>query len=389
MEQHALVLSGGGANGAFEVGVLKALAAGRCSHVSSIDQTDVYSGTSVGAVNASGLVSVAECGVREAVDWLERLWLDKIAGTPNRCGNGAYRIRGDLLSDVSPGCLTSNPFKWLTDSVADGTFFATDAVARMANLAKSSGSLVQRLLSIPNASDLFDTKPLHELLRQNIDFSAIHSSPKAFRAVATNWRNGRSQVFTNKDMVPGLGEQAILASAAIPGVFPEIKIGDETFVDGGASMNTPLVPALQACDCDRADHVILHVIYVDPAVEEIPFPDLPNTMSTVYRLVVIGFSVSLAGEIENVRQLVQGPSGRTANQALQGLAEQILQTRITIHRYRPGPNMMGGLLGMLDFSANRIEQLIAFGEQVATSHDCDANGCLLGVGGHANTWNGD
>ena len=61
-----------------------------------------------------------------------------------------------------------------------------------------------------------------------------------------------------------LGPRAILASAAIPGFFPPTEVGAQPFVDGGVVLNTPLLPAIDA----RAD--ILHVIYMDPDVSNIP-----------------------------------------------------------------------------------------------------------------------
>src|SRR5258708_1348975 len=92
----ALVLSGGGANRASEVGVVKALLAGRSPATDFQPLApDIVSGTSIGALNAAFLVSQwAELGAA-AGGALERLWLERLAGGIR--GNGVFRLRGNPL----------------------------------------------------------------------------------------------------------------------------------------------------------------------------------------------------------------------------------------------------------------------------------------------------
>jgi NTE family protein len=75
----AMVLSGGGANGAYEVGVLKALCTGK-SKVTQFQplNPDIFSGTSIGSFNAAVLVSRAAEQDHCAAEYLEKLWLDVI-----------------------------------------------------------------------------------------------------------------------------------------------------------------------------------------------------------------------------------------------------------------------------------------------------------------------
>src|SRR6185369_6275707 len=107
--KHAVILSGGGAYGAFEVGVLKSnltdqIGGGRYPKITP----SIYTGTSVGAVNAAVMVSQDGLGVppAEAVKFLEDAWLNLIANSPETCGNGAYRIRIDPIRLLlNPQCL--------------------------------------------------------------------------------------------------------------------------------------------------------------------------------------------------------------------------------------------------------------------------------------------
>src|SRR5690242_12761877 len=85
----ALVLSGGGAYGAFAVGVLKALSAGRSPATGYRPlQANIFIGTSVGAFNAALMVNGREQDSLEAALQLEDIWLNRVAEKPGGCGNG-------------------------------------------------------------------------------------------------------------------------------------------------------------------------------------------------------------------------------------------------------------------------------------------------------------
>src|SRR5204863_9242763 len=94
--KHAVILSGGGAYGAFEVGVLKSIVTnqiggGRFPQI----VPSIYTGTSVGAVNAAVMVSQDGLGVpaAEAIEFLENAWLNLIANSAETCGNGRSEER--------------------------------------------------------------------------------------------------------------------------------------------------------------------------------------------------------------------------------------------------------------------------------------------------------
>jgi predicted acylesterase/phospholipase RssA len=108
--RQALVLSGGGAYGAFEVGVMKALFKGECpaTNYNPLDP-DIFMGTSVGCLNAAFIVSRAGQPLVSTVEELENLWLDEMAENAQGCGNGVYRFRGNPIDFLDLRCLLNNP----------------------------------------------------------------------------------------------------------------------------------------------------------------------------------------------------------------------------------------------------------------------------------------
>src|SRR3989442_6065734 len=93
---HAITLSGGGAYGAFEVGVLKALMGGHAPVTGGgpLDPT-IFTGTSAGAYLSAVLVSIDAASPAERAGHLERVWLEEVTHSPERDGNGVYYVRGD------------------------------------------------------------------------------------------------------------------------------------------------------------------------------------------------------------------------------------------------------------------------------------------------------
>ena len=110
-ESHGIILSGGGANGAYEIGVLKALFAGKAP-VPPGDQRlepDVFAGTSVGSYNAAFLVSRWGTYGSAAIASLEQLWLDTVSSSTDKPDNSVFRIREDPRTVHRPQKLYPKP----------------------------------------------------------------------------------------------------------------------------------------------------------------------------------------------------------------------------------------------------------------------------------------
>jgi len=215
----ALVLPGGGARGAFQVGVLKAIA--ELMPRSSRNPFSIISGTSAGAVNSVVLASRAE-RLRSAVAELEHVW-------GNFHCNHVYRT--DHLT------MLKSSLHWLASIVLGGWLVGT-----------------------PKA--LLDNAPLRELLSQNVRFPRIQDviesgDLEALAVTAAGYASARSTTFFEAharheswQRTRRLGERTelnldhVMASIAVPMIFPPVRIGDEYFGDGAMRQATPLSPAV-------------------------------------------------------------------------------------------------------------------------------------------------
>src|SRR5256885_2350856 len=81
---------------------------------------------------------------------------------------------------------------------------------------------------------------LGSILKKNIPFERIEQASVPLHIVATDLKSGRATILTSGPTVP-----ALLASCAIPGVFPPVTIGRREFVDGGVANHTPITVAIE------------------------------------------------------------------------------------------------------------------------------------------------
>ncbi|HWF25312.1 MAG TPA: patatin-like phospholipase family protein [Solirubrobacteraceae bacterium] len=219
----AVVLPGGGARGAYEIGALSVLLPALEARG---ERVSVYCGTSVGAINAATLASLAHLPVREQVDAALALWRDLRKGdviAPIAGGGGArttlrllahvlgiYRV--SLASLLDPTPLRSSLDRWidwgmLARNVEQGVI---DSVCVVATSLESGGPVgfVSSRASAPGPSD------------------------DGLRYVKTRLR----------------GEH-VRASAAIPLLFPAVEITTPRsarghYIDGATRLNSPIKPAI-------------------------------------------------------------------------------------------------------------------------------------------------
>jgi len=383
-EETALVLSGGGVYGAFEVGVMKALFAG-ASPVNGYQPLDVgiFSGTSVGAFNAACMAGFSQQNELDAALQLESIWLERIANRPDVCGSGAFRIRGTPSEFIDPNCLRQ-PVALAGRMARDGLVLGRYLLGRSLNFLASPAPPMDRVTSTVNIESLVDPLPFQDLVNHAFREEDVLNSTRNLRLVATNWSMGVAEYFKNSDFVNGEGYEIVRASAALPGVFPPVKIRANTYVDGGVTENTPLNSALSAGATE------LHVIYLNPKPQFLPLKGQPDTLDTMLRV----FYLLLAGRIEqdvaNLRQINQGLQALAkfqeggnvpANAALSfaRIAAKALGSShqfVTVHRYYPR-GVLAGEFGMLDSQLQTIVNVVEAGESIALTHDCEESGCLL------------
>ena len=215
----ALVLPGGGARGAFQVGVLKALA--ELTPHGQPNPFSVISGTSAGAVNSVVLASRA-LEFRSAVAELERVW-------------GHFRCHHVYKTDHLT--MLKSSLHWMASIVLGGWLVGTP-------------------------KSLLNNAPLRALLNSNVHFPRIRDAIDAgcldaVAVTAAGYASTRSTTFfeahpelqgwertrrSGRNLELNLDH--LMASIAVPMVFPPVRIGNEFFGDGAMRQATPLSPAV-------------------------------------------------------------------------------------------------------------------------------------------------
>ena len=174
-----------------------------------------------------------------------------------------------------------------------------------------------------------------------------------------------------------IGHLAILASTAIPGVFPPVEINHTKYVDGGLLLNTPLAAALDALRA-RAPHeegYVIHVIYLDPDLKDVPLGQGTNTLDTMNRVTALAFASQVNRDIKQAKHInqslellrsVEARLGEASTAAVAGSALEEVQRPfrafvkdeyrpVTIHRYHPC-SMLGGIFGLVAFESDFVER---------------------------------
>ncbi|MFL5309988.1 MAG: patatin-like phospholipase family protein, partial [Myxococcales bacterium] len=219
----ALVLSGGGARGAYEAGVLRYALGKLAPRRGPSALPQIFCGTSVGAINACALAARAELpdlGVRLLAERWESLRLEDV-----------FKLGWGDLAAIA---------RWLVGKPA-----------------------------IDGVTSLLDAGPLAVLVREFIPWRALHENVanarvRAVTLSATDVETGHTIIFVESatdhalystdasvEYVPTrLKPQHALASAAIPIIFPTVRVGGRLFVDGSVRQNTPISPAIRM-GCER------------------------------------------------------------------------------------------------------------------------------------------
>lgn len=214
--KRALVLSGGGARGAYQAGVLKYI-----GEVHPNAKFDILAGSSSGAINIGGIAS--------------------FQGNLSRSGNALAEMWSMLtigeVFRVDAIALARSSFSWLFDTIFGG------------------------VTGRPISRSLVDTTPLRRLLASSIDPQSISDAIQSGKIdalaitatevstrlavtfiqsqVSAEWARGR-RVGRKVDQ---MGVEHIMASAALPLLFPSVLVGNRRFVDGCIRSFSPLSPA--------------------------------------------------------------------------------------------------------------------------------------------------
>jgi len=217
--KRGLIMTGGGARAAYQIGVLKAVA--EMLPKGKPSPFHIICGTSAGAINAVALATMAD-NYNHAIAQLLRVW-------------GNFRVSQVFYADFTN--ISRIAWHWL--------------------LALGLGGLAKRR---PLA--LLDRAPLRALLQQRLEFERIQQIIDkgylhAVSLTASGYTSGQSVTFYQgvDSIIPWsrarrcgstcrIGIDHLMASSAIPFLFEAIKINREYFGDGSMRQMAPLSPAL-------------------------------------------------------------------------------------------------------------------------------------------------
>jgi NTE family protein len=236
-ERIALVLQGGGALGAYQAGVYQALEEAGVA-------PDWVSGVSIGGVNAA---LIAGNPPERRVERLRAFW-ERVTARPvwptlppdggdalRRLFNAQSALAALLLGQ--PGFFAPTlPNPWLSPRGAR------------------------------TATAFYDTAALRETLAELVDFGLINRPGEIRFAVgAVNVATGNFAWFDNAEMA--IGPEHVMASGALPPALPMVRVGTDSFWDGGLVSNTPLQHLL-----DQAEQLNTLVFQVDLFPARGPLP---------------------------------------------------------------------------------------------------------------------
>ncbi len=283
----ALVLSGGGAHAAYQVGFLRSLA----DHFPHI-KIPILTGVSAGAINAT-FIADHQGTFAEAVNALSDLWL---------------KVEIDHVFKVDALSLSKSVLRW-------GFSLLSGGVTRT---------------GFPKG--LVDTTPLRRLLERGFKSSGggitgiceniRQQKLKALAITATNYTTGQTVTWVQGKNI-GMWERPdrhslmteitvgqIMASTALPIFFPAIKVGDAWYGDGGIRQSAPLSPSLHL----GAGRILAISNRYKPSMQEASseanrgYPSIAHIMGILMNAVFLDFLDHDALGLERVNRLLENKS---------------------------------------------------------------------------------
>ncbi len=284
----ALILTGGGARGAFHIGVWKYLQEQNWT-------PDLICGTSVGAINAAAI------GSGLSLEHLSRIWT-----TCNR-----------------------------------------PKIYRFQMLRFLASALLRRPLK-----PILDSGPMRKMIAQHLDLSALRQSQIDIIISAVNLLNGRLYLFNQHE----IDIDHLMASSAMPIVFPWQYIDGQPYWDGGVIANTPLFAALQK----EMDEII--VVLLSPVGHvDLPFP------GTLMKGLEIVFEQMLSGSYQATQPLNSGNRRQInrVNPYWRSRADKGAPPGTQPSIRVVAPSRMLGFRSLLNFSNRQARRLLQQGYQNA------------------------
>jgi NTE family protein len=249
--QTVLILQGGGAMGAFECGVVKAL-----------EERDIFpdvvAGVSIGALNGAIVAS----NPRHATAALEAFWADLTIKSPWLASSEARRSSTAMMTLMFG---VPNFFKprWFQP-------------------------FVQMSDAPDHWTSYYDTAPMKDLIAKYVDFGSLKRSPVRLLISAVNVATAQLETFDS--YVDDLTPAHILASGSLPPGFSWTMIDGQAYWDGGIISNSPLDLVIDRCGLESK-----RVFIVDLFADQKPLPT--NLMDVMARRDEIVYSERIRSDM--------------------------------------------------------------------------------------------
>jgi NTE family protein len=234
----AIILQGGGALGAYEFGVLKALYETRPGFKPSI-----VTGISIGAITAAVLAGAKGDPIRA----LDRLWREKLTVLPTL------------------------PF-FTSEYQQFVAAFVPDELEKHLSAWGNPGMYRPRLdyaYAPWRRTSVYDLEPLQHTLRELLDLEKLNNGGIRVAVGATNVGTSEIKYFDNDKV--RLSIKDVMASGSLPPGFPMTKVNGDYYWDGGLFENTPLSPAINRLE--ELDKEKRELVVVELFPRESPIPD--------------------------------------------------------------------------------------------------------------------
>jgi len=359
-EGQALVLSGGGARAAYQVGCLRVLARSMPDY-----RPQILTGVSAGAINATHLAAF-QGSWQESVESLVRLW--QAMRTEKVYRMGLVQLAGRMAH-------------WGLHLVSGGRLGRED-IRGMVNNEPLRRYLREHLLIHTGTGDI-----------PGVDRNLADGWLKALAVVTTNYASGRSeawvdtlqeQIWSGSQVTARLASltlEHVMASAALPFFFPSVKLKQQWHGDGGIRLAAPLSPAMRLG--------ATRILAISPRAKlkvgdsELPtsYPSLGQVAGVMLNAVFLDLLDFDALQMQRVNDLLRRiPQQQWGRQRPVGV--MVLRPREDLGKIarQSQPQMPGGFrffsggfggrdeptadaLSMVNFEPGYIGQLIEFGEQ--------------------------
>jgi NTE family protein len=346
-----LAMTGGGARGAYQAGVLKRL--GEIKRVQTNGNPfPIIGGASAGAVNGGALAMGAN-DFSQVTSVLANLWANLKPSDVFRC---------DFVSQAH------NSLVWILDLSFGGA------------------------LGGGNARSLLDATPLRHFLKKHLDCSRIQDNIKrghlyALAISATNYNSGMSYLFIQGQkghpmwnrsrrvtLATKITVEHICASAAIPLVFQPVKLetakGTAFFGDGCLRLQQPLSPIIRL-GAEKIFAIGVRCEKREPQEEtsDQKDPSLAQVMGVLFNVMFLDHLATDVEHLERLNQLMR--SGHIKHSGLEGCEEMrpltVLQvtpsanlTEIAAHHQKDMPYLIQYFVNSLGRDAGSCSDLMSY-----------------------------